>query len=112
MPEIKMHPTPVRVRSTKPRGFWRAGRHFGPHWQEYPAGEFTLDQITALKAEPMLVVEEMAAPGGDRTVAVEAVTSAAGDAQVESLAVLGGEEPDPADNGDAEAEPGRRKKGK
>jgi len=114
MPEIVTHPAPVRVRSANPRGFWRIGRHFGPHWQEFPAGEFTADQMAVLKAESMLVVEEMAgldpaAPGGGRTV-VEVVTPDAGDAQIERQAILGGGEPDPADNGEAEA--GRKKKGK
>lgn len=38
-------------------GFRRAGvAHYGT--QEYPDGHFTPEQLDALKAEPMLIVEE------------------------------------------------------
>lgn len=110
MPAIKMHPRPVRVRSTSPQGFWRAGRHFGPHWQEYQAGEFAVDQMAAIMAEPMLVVEEMAgldpaAPGGDRTVAAEVVEPPIDFAPPERLS--GPEEP-PSDNPEDKARSGRK----
>ena len=97
MPEITMNAHLLRVRSTKPGGFWRCGRHFGPHWEEIPAGTITLDALTILKAEPMLVVEEIAVPGEVREVAVVVMAPPAADTP----------EVEPAED-----ESGRRKRGK
>lgn len=43
-------------------GFRRAGRAHSTSPQEYPATEFTAEQIKAMKAEPMLVVQEFDGP--------------------------------------------------
>ena len=53
---------PVMIRiTTKRDGFRRAGvAHFGS--RDYPEGTFTPEQLDALYAEPMLVVDEVDVP--------------------------------------------------
>lgn len=50
----------IRI-TAKKDGFRRAGRaHVGT--QDYPDGTFTQEELSALKAEPLLVVEEVVTP--------------------------------------------------
>jgi hypothetical protein len=50
----------IRI-TTKREGFRRAGvAHFGS--RDYPEGTFTAEQLDALYAEPMLVVDEVDVP--------------------------------------------------
>ena len=48
----------IRIKSQR-EGFRRCGVAHSTQWVEYPEGSFTEEQIKALKAEPMLWVEEM-----------------------------------------------------
>ena len=48
----------LRVRSV-PASFWRAGRKWTKEPQEIPASAFSKAQLTALRAEPNLVVEDI-----------------------------------------------------
>lgn len=50
----------IRIRSKKD-GFRRAGMAHPAEWTEYPASAFTPEQLEAIKAEPMLQVEEFEA---------------------------------------------------
>ena len=60
----------IRI-TTKQDGFRRASMpHFGV--REYPDGVFTAEDLAALKAEPMLVVEEIPEPRKTKTPAAEA----------------------------------------
>jgi len=95
----------IRVRSTKPGGFWRAGRHFGPGWQEFPNGGISSAELAVLKAEPMLVVEEVPDPAAAKpaAVAVEIAAKPAAASEPEPMSQV---EPE------SEDEPGRKKKGK
>lgn len=55
----------IRI-TAKKDGFRRAGRvHYGT--RDYPDGAFTPRELAALKAEPMLVVEEIPEPRRVRT---------------------------------------------
>lgn len=40
------------------RGRWRAGRHFGPQAVTIPVADLTETEIAALRADPVLTVEE------------------------------------------------------
>jgi hypothetical protein len=56
----------IRI-TAKQDGFRRAGMAHTKEPKEYPDGKFTREQMAALKAEPMLIVEEIevpAAPAG------------------------------------------------
>lgn len=53
-------PVVLRVKATQARGFWRLGRYWPAEVTEVRAGELTDDQIAALRAEPMLKVEDAA----------------------------------------------------
>lgn len=53
-------PVVLRVKATQARGFWRLGRFWAAEVTEVRAGELTDDQIAALRAEPMLKVEDAA----------------------------------------------------
>lgn len=48
----------LRVRSV-PASFWRAGRKWTKEPQEIPVSDFSKAQLTALRAEPNLVVEDI-----------------------------------------------------
>lgn len=52
----------IRIRATVHRGFYRCGRHFGRGWQEFPDDAFSAAELEVLKAEPMLVVEQVDDP--------------------------------------------------
>ena len=49
----------IRIRAIVPRGFWRCGRRFGPGWEYFPDDAFSEADLDRLKAEPMLVVEQV-----------------------------------------------------
>lgn len=49
----------LRIKSLRD-GFRRAGVAHPADWVEHPAGAFDADQIAALKAEAMLIVEDAA----------------------------------------------------
>jgi hypothetical protein len=49
---------PIKIKSKKP-GFRRCGIAHTVEAKEYPDGKFTPAELAALKAEPMLVVEEI-----------------------------------------------------
>lgn len=51
--------TPGLRVTAKVEGFRRAGRSWSKAPTELPTADFTAEQIAALKAEPMLVVEEI-----------------------------------------------------
>lgn len=46
----------IRIKSKK-AGFRRCGVAHADQWTEYPDARFSADQVTTLKAEPMLSVE-------------------------------------------------------
>ncbi len=48
----------IRIKSQR-EGFRRCGMAHSTQWVEYPEETFTEEQIKALKAEPMLWVEEV-----------------------------------------------------
>lgn len=66
----KMIPA-VKVTSRSPRGsFWRAGREWSAEPTTVPVSELTKDQLAAVRAESMLVVENTELPvpdGADAT---------------------------------------------
>lgn len=49
----------LAVRALPERGFWRADRHWTPEVQVVALSEFTEDQVAALRAEPLIVVEDV-----------------------------------------------------
>jgi hypothetical protein len=51
----------IRI-TAKQEGFRRAGMAHTKEPKEYPDNKFTREQLAALKAEPMLIVEEVQAP--------------------------------------------------
>lgn len=51
---------PIRI-TAKKDGFRRAGQAHGSTPATYPDGTFGKEQLAALRAEPMLVVEELPA---------------------------------------------------
>ena len=53
----------LRVRSV-PASFWRAGRKWTKEPQEIPASAFSKAQLTALRADPCLVVEDIELAAG------------------------------------------------
>jgi hypothetical protein len=53
----------LRIRSV-PASFWRAGRKWTKEPQEIPVSAFSKAQITALRAEPNLVVEDIELAAG------------------------------------------------
>jgi len=55
----------IRIRSKKD-GFRRCGVAHPGKATEYPNDKFTLQQLKALKAEPMLFVEELPDPPKDK----------------------------------------------
>jgi len=58
MAEENPKPVPaLKIRSVSPSGFCRAGRRWVPEPQTVPLSDFTKKQVEALRAEPMLVVE-------------------------------------------------------
>ena len=57
-------PSPgLRVRSV-PASFWRAGRKWTKEPQEIPVSSLSKPQVTALRAEPNLVVEDIEMAAG------------------------------------------------
>jgi hypothetical protein len=57
-------PSPgLRVRSV-PASFWRAGRKWTKEPQEIPVSALSKPQVTALRAEPNLVVEDIELAAG------------------------------------------------
>lgn len=52
IPALAIHALPER-------GFWRADRHWTPEVQVVALSEFTEDQVAALRAEPLIVVEDV-----------------------------------------------------
>ncbi len=59
----------IRI-TAKKDGFRRAGiSHAGT--RDYPDGRFTPEELAALKAEPMLVVEEITVPKKEKAPAKE-----------------------------------------
>lgn len=56
----------IRITSKKD-GFRRAGMEHSSTPKEYPNDRFTPEQLAALKAESMLVVEELADPESAKT---------------------------------------------
>lgn len=52
----------IVVHSRAPGPFNRAGTTHQPGRNEYPAAQFSADQLAALKAEPLFDVEERDAP--------------------------------------------------
>jgi hypothetical protein len=48
----------IRIKSKK-AGFRRCGIAHPAEWMEYPEGKFTEQEISLLKAEPMLLVEDI-----------------------------------------------------
>lgn len=52
----------LRVTGPK-KGFWRAGRKFGPAAIDVPIADLSDDQVIALKNEPRLVVAEVEIDG-------------------------------------------------
>lgn len=53
-------PVALRVKATQARGFWRVGRYWPAEVIDVRAGELSDDQVSALRAEPMLKVEDVA----------------------------------------------------
>jgi hypothetical protein len=51
----------IRIRSKK-EGFRRCGTAHSEKPKDYPDDKFTKDQLARLKAEPMLLVEELPDP--------------------------------------------------
>lgn len=51
---------PIRIVS-KREGFWRCGMQHSTTPKVYPDGFFTPEQLQRLKAEPMLIVDELPA---------------------------------------------------
>lgn len=51
----------LRIRARQARGLWRAGVHHPAQWVEHAQGAFTEQQLAALRAEPMLEMEEVGA---------------------------------------------------
>lgn len=52
----------LRIRSTKPGGFYRLGIKFPPEGQDFPEGTFSDEQLQVLQDERMLVVEVVPDP--------------------------------------------------
>lgn len=52
---------PIRIKS-KTNNFRRCGMAHPDQWTEYQDDKFTKEQLAILKAEPMLIVEEVKAP--------------------------------------------------
>lgn len=55
---------PLRI-VAKREGFWRCGVQHSTTAKIYPDGFFTPEQVARLKAEPMLIVDEL--PADDAT---------------------------------------------
>ena len=53
----------LRITAKKTDGFCRAGKHHPAESTDHKASKFTPEQIEALKAEPMLVVQEIPEEG-------------------------------------------------
>jgi hypothetical protein len=51
----------LRIRSTRPHGFWRCKTFFGAKDEDFPRDKFTEEEIEVLKAEMYLSVREMVA---------------------------------------------------
>jgi hypothetical protein len=54
---------PIRIRAKPAAGFRRAGIFHPPEWVEYPDDKFTAIELSILKAEPHLMVEESQVTG-------------------------------------------------
>lgn len=54
---------PLRI-VAKREGFWRCGVQHSTMAKIYPDGFFTPEQVARLKAEPMLIVDELPAEDG------------------------------------------------
>ena len=76
----------IRIRSRDGQAFRRAGLAFGGHWCALSDEELSAEQLTALKAEPALEVQEVAAepePAPKATKKATTKTKAADDGAAE-----------------------------
>lgn len=48
------------IRSRRPQGFWRCGRHFGKGWQTYDRSDFTDEEWERISKERQLLVRPLA----------------------------------------------------